>query len=136
MNLYLSLKDGIGVPFTINIPIRRIADLLCTAFEGGVGYWCRIVGYEDPENPVKIIDEDRITKYTDYPLCGGAVYCEIDDTSPIEQKRLDGVSIVEGLKIMSEKYQRHFANFISENEDAETGDVFLQCCLLGEVVYG
>lgn len=135
MNLCLSLKDGINVPTIVNIPILRIADLLCTAFEGGVGYWCTIVGYDTPENPVKILDEDHLYKYADYPLTGGAVHCEITETEG-EQKRLDGVSIVEGLKIMAEKYPRHFSNFISENEDAETGDVFLQCCLLGEVVFG
>ena len=128
-------ENGIDVPFTINIPLRRIADLLCTAFEGGVGYWCTIVGYDEPANSKKFLDEDRIYKYADYPLCGGAVHCEITETEG-EQKRLDGTAIIEGLKIMAEKYPRHFSNFISENEDAETGDVFLQCCLLGEVEFG
>jgi len=37
---------------------------------------------------------------------------------------------------MAEKYPRHFANFAQEAEDAETGDVFIQCCVLGEIVYG
>jgi hypothetical protein len=37
---------------------------------------------------------------------------------------------------MQEQYPRHFSNFISENYDAETGDVFLQCCLLGKVKFG
>lgn len=37
---------------------------------------------------------------------------------------------------MAEKWPRHFGNFISENEDAETGDVFIQLALLGDIVYG
>jgi len=37
---------------------------------------------------------------------------------------------------MAEKYPRHFHNFLEENDDAETGDVFIQCCLFGEIVYG
>jgi hypothetical protein len=37
---------------------------------------------------------------------------------------------------MAQAYTRHFADFINQNDDAITGDVFLQCCLLGEVLYG
>jgi hypothetical protein len=49
---------------------------------------------------------------------------------------LDRVAILEGLRIMAEKEPRHFADFMTENDDADTGDVFLQCCLYGEVIYG
>jgi hypothetical protein len=34
------------------------------------------------------------------------------------------------------QYRSHFGDMIGETGDATTGDVFLQCCLLGEVVYG
>jgi len=37
---------------------------------------------------------------------------------------------------MGEKYDWHLKNFIEENDDAETADVFLQCCVLGDIVYG
>jgi hypothetical protein len=37
---------------------------------------------------------------------------------------------------MVEKYPRHYADFKDGDEDASTGDVFLQCCIFGEVVYG
>jgi len=50
--------------------------------------------------------------------------------------RLDRAALEPGLQIMAEKYPRHFANFAQEAEDAETGDVFIQCCVLGEIVYG
>ena len=49
---------------------------------------------------------------------------------------LDGDAVQRGLQTMAEKYPRHWGDFIRENEDAITGDVFIQCCLLGEVVYG
>lgn len=29
------------VTVTQTIPARRVADLLCCAFEGGINYWCR-----------------------------------------------------------------------------------------------
>jgi hypothetical protein len=37
---------------------------------------------------------------------------------------------------MADKYPRHIADILSENDDATTGDVFLQLCLFGDVVYG
>jgi hypothetical protein len=45
-------------------------------------------------------------------------------------------SIKKGLEVFASKYPRHFADFVSENDDASTGDVFLQCCLFGELVFG
>jgi hypothetical protein len=50
-------------------------------------------------------------------------------------KRLDMAAIKNGLKVMAEKYPHHWQDFVSENDDAITGDVFLQCCLFGEIVY-
>lgn len=29
-----------------------------------------------------------------------------------------------------------FAEILDDNADANTGDVFLQCCLFGDVIYG
>lgn len=41
-----------------------------------------------------------------------------------------------GLSLMSRDYPNHFADFMAENEDAETADVFVQCCIFGNIVYG
>ena len=43
--------------------------------------------------------------------------------------------VKQGLTCMAKKYPHHFASIITENEDSITGDVFLQCCLFGEVRY-
>lgn len=49
---------------------------------------------------------------------------------------IDMVSIRHGLEIMSLKYPHHFEDVINDDADAMTGDVFLQCCAFGEIVYG
>jgi len=41
----------------------------------------------------------------------------------------------EGLRTMVIRYPEHFADLIEENADATTGDVLVQCALLGEVIY-
>ena len=128
------------VAITISITARRIKDLLCCAFEGGIGYWCKITGYLPVGIPFIIIDEHDGHPYLDAPFYeGGAVvlsiYEPINEDEPKVTYALDREAIKKGLKVMSEKYPKHFNNFVISNEDAITGDVFVQCCLFGEVIY-
>jgi CBS domain-containing protein len=44
--------------------------------------------------------------------------------------------IVVGLQTMADNYPNHWHDFINDNEDAATSDVFLQCCLYGEAIFG
>ena len=44
--------------------------------------------------------------------------------------------VADGTAKMAKDYDWHFMNIITENDDAITADVWLQCVLLGEVVYG
>jgi hypothetical protein len=41
-----------------------------------------------------------------------------------------------GLTLLAEKHPRHWNDFLNENTDADTGDIFLQLCVLGEVTFG
>ena len=45
-------------------------------------------------------------------------------------------AIEQGIQLLERLYPGLFADFIKENEDATTGDIFLQLCLYGEVIYG
>ena len=44
--------------------------------------------------------------------------------------------IQKGLETMRDKYPHHWADLVEENDDLITGDVFLQCAVFGELVYG
>ena len=48
---------------------------------------------------------------------------------------LNAQKIKRGLTVMAKKEPSHFADFIKGEGDNDTGDVFLQCCLFGEVIY-
>ena len=140
--------DVLKLKVDMEIPILRLADLLCEGFEGGVGYWAQIINYDEPKILKYSMDtlggsqNPHIYKHIDYPLNdGGAVYIKVVDDYEDRDAinviyRLDYEACMRGLKIMQEKYPRHFANWISETDDAETGDVFIQCAVLGDVVYG
>jgi hypothetical protein len=70
---------------------------------------------------------------------GGKIVCTIQD----EHTKgagviyvLDRAAITRGLVAMKEKAPRHFGDALADNDDATTGDVFLQLCLFDEVIYG
>jgi len=114
------------------IPDQRIEDLLVSAFEGGVGYWAQIVGYVLPPGVLK----PEVAPYAVLPLREGcAVLVRQTDEQKAPKLTLDRDAIAKGLTLMAQRYPRHFSDFMSETDDADTGDVFLQCCLLGEIVY-
>lgn len=148
---------SVPVTVTVQIPERRIRDLLCAGFEGGVGYWCCIDEARHPEG----------TSHKDF--CEGGKYSEPDGSSYFHWSQtvpmmkggmlllsdatgdddhlnkkgerllrwtLNRSKVEQGLQRMAKKYPRHFGDFMNENEDADTGDVFIQCCVFGDVVYG
>ena len=123
---------------TTEISLTRVADLLCCAFEGGVGYWCQIDNFRKPRKPVPHLDlGGQIFRHIDYPLCeGGAVVCRDTEDEDRPLMVLDFAAVKRGLALMPKVAPRHWADFLAENDDATTGDVFVQICLLGAIVYG
>lgn len=122
----------------------RLADLLCSALEGGSNYWYRIERAIEGKGDVDPWQGDSIKTsgaYVSAFSTDGALI--IQDTTAEEYEgeephpyRLGRTAMMHGLRVMAEKHPRHFADFLTENDDATTGDVFLQCCLFGEVRYG
>lgn len=135
----------ISIEVTQKVDLQRIEDLLCGAFEGGSNYWYNIEGYVQPNELTfkgdcldllkKGEDPMKTFRYLTYPLNeGGAVLISAEGED--EKHILNLVSIKKGLQTMAKKYPRHFNDFMQENDDACTSDVFLQCCLFGEVIFG
>lgn len=111
-------------------PEKRLKDLLCCALEGGSNYWYFIKSFNYPNNKKVYLEFPHL----DLPfLEGGSLTITAEEMS---EKLLNLEAINKGLEIMKEKYPRHYADFITENDDAITGDVFLQCTLYGEVIFG
>lgn len=132
---------------TATIPLTddRIKCLLCSALEGGSNYWYLIDRYEfAPGLKYADFKEDGKMQGEDYwhpaqliPLAEGCAVIMLDnEAGRAKQYRLDRAAIERGIAIMAEKYPQHFADVIAENEDATTGDVFLQCCIFGNAIYG
>lgn len=135
----------ISVTIKKEITLDSISCLICSAFEGGSNYWYEIDQFVKPETFTFLSDEGdcdegespQVFKHIDYPLNkGGAVIVSVPEDEDGKTYTLDLQSIEKGLKIMADKYPAHFNDFLNENDDACTGDVFLQCCLFDEVIFG
>ena len=116
-------------PFDVKLSFaaRRLQDLLISGFEGGVGYWCRISSVSPPHLAG--------VSYSKIPFFPSGMLL-LRDTIEGKDLSLNREALQAGLALMCLKYPRHFARFVTEDEDAETGDVFIQCCVFGEIRYG
>ena len=121
------------ITVTHSIPDERIQDLLCCALEGGSNYWYWLKEKVYPEGQTK---ESLKIEFPHLPLKGGKLIFTVPEDNDGKEYTLDKAAIKKGLKIMSEKYTYCFSEIINENEDANTGDIFLQLCLFGKVIYG
>lgn len=138
-------EQDVPKQFSVNLNMTflhsRVAYLLCAAFEGGSGYWAAL-NKDDSVKPSREFNPwdgqslDYCPWYISWPFSKGGSVAIVDVEDSEEVFQLDREKLVQGLTTMATKYPHHFRNFIDENEDAETGDVFLQCCFFGEIVYG
>ena len=105
--------------------------LLCSAFEGGSNYWYQIKEYVYPKGKTKA---DFEYPYLDLPFKGGAVKITADGERKVYT--LDRAALDKGWITFRDDCSRHYADAMNETADAVTGDVFLQCCLFGEIIFG
>lgn len=128
---------------------KEVAYLICNGLESGSYATFGIEKYDEPERVDFRHDpsDEKPIKHLDYPLCstGGVwLFCRYAEEAHTEKQRkeeygpflLNLKAVERGLGVMFQKYPHHYADFQKDNADAVTGDVFLQCCLLGDVVYG
>ena len=129
------MKDYIEVKATVRIPEQKINDMIVSTVEGGCNYWAR---FQLPKDWKK-----SYQNYYEIPMKGGEI--EVFD---VETDELLGVinraTVKVGLQLMADCKDikgkqvpaRHFKNLATDNEDAETADVFIQLSVMGEIVYG
>ena len=118
-----------------------ISGLLCSAFEGGSSYWCcDLAVHRYPDGMGK---SDFEFWHIEVPLIEGGVlkFRDVEEAEDAEVDEdgyyhLDLEKIKEGLAVLREKFPRHWSDFANKNDDATTGDCFLQCCIFGDIIYG
>lgn len=130
-------SEAISVLVTVPVTWRRVCDLICTGVEGGYSPWLHSIERQGEWNG------SEMPAYYDpeFWTQGGRYAAKFDLESDQEgdgngRAMIDSAALVNGLRLMASDQPRHFADFVAENDDAITGDVFLQCVLLKAVIYG
>jgi len=138
-----------------------IIDLFVTALEGGSNYWY----YVDIPKNIKSFGDTKSEAIGEYILQGnkvnfydyeerlevmkrynkgeyniqGDVVNQKEFTEDLEETYLGYVDmnkILETITILKKDYPEVWENILLEQADAGDADVFLQLCVMGEVVYG
>lgn len=104
-----------------------IQSLLCCAFEGGSNYWYTIIDHNK---------KDIGVEYVSMLLAENNGWMKIEDTQSGTKHFVHHDQIKQAVALMKDKYPKHYRDAIEENEDADTGDVFLQLLVFGDVIYG
>lgn len=135
----LTIKD-----FTTNR--ENLVNLLSVATYGNG--WPRIKTYKSDREAGLFNDcqccEDMWAKALMFGK--GVVVCDLynDDAEDFDdgkfpesaKHRITLDNVRKGLELMQEQYPRHYADLVEENDDAITGDVWLQLAVFGDIIYG
>jgi hypothetical protein len=118
-------------------------DLLVTALEGGSNYW-----YLIKDDGLKIIANygkglplaDRIMLAVDneehIPIHDNEGYDSYDVNDDSLLGYITKENIAKAGRLMKSDYPEHHRNALDEDYDAETGDVWFQLVVLGDVTFG
>lgn len=123
----MHLTKSLAMELTLNVTGKMIENLFICAMEGGANYWANF-----PKAPAgEGAPSERIIR----SVLDGAT-ATISDAETDDQWTLSIDSIRNGLQKMASDHPEHFADLLAGNEDAETADVWLQLCTIGELTFG
>lgn len=132
-------EGGIKVTALVDVPFERLTDMIVGAIEGGSAYWCET--FVPDNSTVELANVKRGGIWyseSSYWLEGGKAFLEFE--KPTEDHdgnaTIGKQQFINGLTIMAAKAPQHFADLVNETDDATTSDVFLQCVLFGEIIFG
>jgi hypothetical protein len=114
-----------------------ISDLLVTALEGGINYWCRkaqkVRNDDGTFAGVSAEDQSKVKYASDLIALGGKLILhDIEDED--ESWELDLAKMLNGIKLYCEIKNESLTDLI-DNHDAETADCIVQLALFGKLEF-
>ena len=139
--------DG-TLAFNVEVPRQLLADLLCTAVEGGSNYWAEFRATKRTADldylQVKMTEREasregqpRVNRYID--LQDLATGLQRLAAAALAYARATGEDTDDWLAKKHKGFQtagEHLGDALAERGDAITADVVLQMAVFGEVIYG
>lgn len=118
------------------INLTQLAYLAVSAFECNdmTASWC------ESAKPVTLPEGITSPWYADPKFWESDFQITVVHDDPEDDGQLTTVvsraDVQKGFDVMASKYPSHMGDFLSENHDAETADVWWQCVVLGDIIYG
>lgn len=107
---------------------ENLIDLFVTALEGGSNHWYYIKTLPNNVKSAETIGE--------HILNGGYIqFFDIENTKELLGD-VDMNSLLDAIQLLKNKYPNEYENILMEEFDANDADLFLQLCVMGEVVFG
>ena len=126
------LVDIIEIRTEIRLRVQDIDDIMCTALEGGINYWC---------NSAKVVGE-YLGEYASEQIARGGELI-LHDVEGEELYSLTLPKLTKGIKrwleevgIQSEAIDRYSVYLDCGMIDAEDADCIIQYALFDEIIYG
>ncbi len=127
----------------INVSNSDLANLITSALEGGSNYWAEVVHKVQPTKMTHWCftdgkDKKAKAEYLEEYVMNEGGSLTIRDTESEEHSEhvLTLAKAERGLQLMADKFGSNFADVLRQDTDANTGDVWLQLALFGDVIYG
>lgn len=95
----------------IEVPDKRMIDLLIEGIEGGIAYWCKSANRGEGNSWIFVEREGNVEHRVSAPMARYA------------------------LVLMHQKAPEHFADWLTGCDDATTGDALIQLACFGELKY-
>lgn len=124
-------KYKINIATELTVTQEDIDDIMCTALEGGINYWCR---------KAKVVGE-YLGEYGSEQIARGGKLI-LDDMVEDQEYELTREDILKGIKMAVEHgYYKDYGwcdgHYLDTcNVDANVADVIVQLALFEDVIYG
>lgn len=107
---------------------QNIIDLFVTALEGGSNHWYYLKTLPNGVKSAEAIGE--------HILNGGYIqFFDIENPKELLGD-VDMNNLLDAIQLLKTKYPNEYENIIMDEYDANDADIFLQLCVMGEVVFG
>lgn len=127
------MKTTIEVPYIHVVQTKDLKWMINGALTQNLNCWIDDYKRELPEGLTDFLcGENHTSAHLILDHGGSVLITEVDNPIPLV---LNFDAVERGLKLMADKFPQHFHDFVHENDDAETADVLLQCCLFGDIKY-
>lgn len=116
-----------------NLDPNRVDDVLDNGFAWSLPWmrarWTHLNGERLPNMVIGVMDEGS----WEDELANDSLKLQDNPENGIYE--LTDARISKGLQVLADDYPHLMQEILEENDDANTGDVLLQCCLFGEERY-